>query len=54
LSVSGGLVAEAGTTVSGLSLFGMTDLSDTAVGLTDPVRKNYGMKLHNEVSCGKG
>jgi hypothetical protein len=38
LSVSGGLVVEAGKTVSGFSFINMTDLPDMAVGLTDPVR----------------
>jgi hypothetical protein len=38
LRVSGGLVAEAGTTVSGLSFISMADLSDSTAGLADPVR----------------
>jgi hypothetical protein len=39
LSVSGGLVAEAGIIVSGRSFMTKTDLSATAAGLTDPVGK---------------
>jgi hypothetical protein len=53
-SVSGGFVAGAGKTVSGVSLIDMTDLAELAAGRTVSGRI-YGreVKMHNEPPVGK-